>query len=210
VSYRFIGKHIPKMNKIICVYSSSSCTIDKVYFDTARELGRQIAIQGDTMLYGGGLLGLMGASAKAVHECGGKVIGVIPKALNIQGVVYESCDELIVTEGMRERKAAMDTRSHAFIALPGGYGTLEEIMEIITLKQLGYHNKAVVLINSNGFYKNLLAMFDQIIDEKFAKPECRRLYQVVDTAGEALAYIDQYQPFTIRQKWLDDVENTRK
>jgi cytokinin riboside 5'-monophosphate phosphoribohydrolase len=194
------------MNNIICVYSSSSCNIDDVYFEAAAELGRQIALQGDTLLFGGGLLGLMGATAKAIHQNNGKVIGVIPKALNLQGVVYESCDELIITEGLRERKAIMDSKSHAFIALPGGYGTLEELLEIITLKQLGYHNKPVVILNVNGFYQNLLAFFEQFIDQRFAKPDCRKLYQVVDNVQEALAYIDAYQPFVFREKWLTDSE----
>jgi len=194
------------MDKVICVYSSSSCTIDRQYFDIAGELGREIALRGDRMLYGGGLIGLMGASAKAVHEHGGKVIGVIPKALNIKGVVYESCDELIETPGMRERKAIMDARSDAFIALPGGYGTLEEILEIITLKQLRYHNKPVVIINANGFYDRLIEQFELIIGQNFAKPECRKLYFVTDRVSQALEYIDSYTPHTFSDKWLTDME----
>ena len=197
------------MNKIICVYSSSSCNIDDVYFDNAAELGRQIALQGDILLFGGGLLGLMGATAKSIHQNGGKVIGVIPKALNLQGVVYESCDELIITEGLRERKAIMDSKSQAFIALPGGYGTLEELLEIITLKQLGYHNKPVVILNVNGFYQELLTLFEQFIDQHFAKPDCRKLYQVADNVQDALAYIDAYQPFVFREKWLTDSESNK-
>jgi cytokinin riboside 5'-monophosphate phosphoribohydrolase len=181
-----------------------------VYFESARELGKQIALRGDTMLFGGGLLGLMGATAQSVHDNNGKVIGVIPKALNIPGVVYESCDQLIVTEGLRERKAAMDSKSDAFIALPGGYGTLEEVLEIITLKQLGYHNKPVILLNTNGFYQHLLALFDQFFEERFAKSDCKQLYQVVNNASEALASIDHYQPFAFREKWLTDVECAEK
>ena len=202
-------RFLKNMNNIICVYSSSSCNIDDVYFETAVELGRQIALQKDILLFGGGLLGLMGATAKAIHQNGGKVIGIIPKALNLQGVVYESCDELVITEGLRERKALMDSKSQAFIALPGGYGTLEELLEIITLKQLGYHNKPVVILNVNGFYQNLLAFFEQFIDQHFAKPDCRKLYHVVDNVQEALAYIDSYQPFIFREKWLTDSESNK-
>lgn len=194
------------MNKVICVYSSSSCKISQLYFETAEKLGKEIALRGDTLLYGGGLIGLMGATAKAVHQNHGKVIGVIPKALNVKGVVYETCDELIVTEGMRERKAIMDARSDAFIALPGGFGTLEEVLEIITLKQLKYHNKAVVIINTTGFYDRLLAQFEEIIDQKFAKPESRSLYYVTNDPNEALKYIDSYQPMNIEEKWLTDVK----
>lgn len=122
------------MNKVICVFSSSSNTIDQAYFSAADELGREIAIRGSTLLFGGGLTGLMGACARAVHSQGGRVVGVIPEALNEKGIVYDGCDELIVASDMRERKAQMDARSNAFIALPGGFGTIEEVMEIITLK----------------------------------------------------------------------------
>lgn len=148
----------------------------------------------------------MGATAKAVHKHRGRVIGVIPKALNVKGVVYETCDELIITEGMRERKAIMDTRSDAFIALPGGFGTLEEILEIITLKQLKYHNKPIVILNVNGFYNRLLMQFEEIIDQKFAKPESQGLYHITNTPNAALEYIDSNQPMVIKEKWLTDVE----
>lgn len=194
------------MNKVICVYSSSSCSIDQVYFKAARSLGKEIAKRGDTLLFGGGDIGLMGEVARAVHDHRGKVIGIIPKALNVKGVVYENCDELIVTEGMRERKAEMDSRSDAFIALPGGYGTLEEILEIITLKQLRYHNKPVVILNVNGFYDNLLAQFDLIINNRFAKKECKMLYFVTDNIHDALEYIDCYEPVEFTIKWLTDVD----
>ncbi len=194
------------MNKVICVYSSSSCAIDKIYFQAASELGKEIADKGDTLLYGGGLTGLMGETARAVHENGGKVIGVIPEALNVKGIVYETCDELVVTKGMRERKGTMDSRSDAFIALPGGYGTLEEILEIITLKQLKYHNKPIVILNINNFYSKLLEQFDSIIENKFAKQECSELYYVTDSIKEALEYIDNYVPFDSGTKWLTNVE----
>lgn len=192
------------MNRTICVYSASSCSIDPVYFNAAAELGKQIAERGDTMLYGGGMLGLMGTTAQAVHHHGGKVIGVIPEALNLSGVVYEHCDELIVTPDMRTRKATMDARSDAFIALPGGYGTLEEILEIITLKQLKYHNKPIVILNINNFYEKLLNQFETIITQQFAKAECTKLYFITDSIAAALNYLDQYRPVEIKEKWLTD------
>ena len=194
------------MDKIICVYGSSSSSIDKKYFEAAAGLGRAMALKGDTLLFGGGMTGLMGATAKGIHESSGKVIGVIPKALNVKGIVYEYCDELIVTEGLRERKAVMDRRSDAFIALPGGYGTLEEVLEIITLKQLKYHNKPVVILNVDGFYDQLIKMFASIIDERFAKPECREFYFVTPQITEALDYIDSYTPHTFGDKWFTDVD----
>jgi uncharacterized protein (TIGR00730 family) len=194
------------VNQTICVYSSSSTAIDQLYFDTAVQLGQSIASRGDELLYGGGMLGLMGAIAKAVRENGGKVIGVIPKALDRPGIVYENCDELIVTEGMRERKAMMDARSDAFIALPGGYGTLEELLEIITLKQLKYHNKPIVILNVNHFYDPLLAQFNSIIQQHFAKHESQCLYQITDTITDSLQYIDTYTPYQFSDKWLTEVD----
>jgi uncharacterized protein (TIGR00730 family) len=194
------------MEQTICVYSSSSETIAPLYFATAAELGREIARRGDKLLFGGGMRGLMGATAKAVHELQGQVIGVIPQALNLKNVVYEYCDELIVTADMRTRKAEMDRRSDAFIALPGGYGTLEELLEIITLKQLNYHQKPVVILNINNFYHRLLAQFEDLISQNFAKSECRELYYITASVTDALAHIDHYQPVTIRPKWLTDTE----
>ena len=193
------------MNKTICVYSSSSCAIDKKYFEAAEALGKEIALRGDILLYGAGHVGLMGATAISVHKHGGKVVGIIPKALNQKGIVYEGCDELIITEGMRERKALMDEKSDAFIALPGGYGTLEELLEIITLKQLKYHNKPIVILNLYNFYGNLFNQFELIINERFAKPECSSLYHITDSISGALEYIDSYKPVEIGQKWLTDV-----
>ncbi len=195
------------MDKIICVYSSSSCTIDKIYFDAAEDLGREIGKRGDTMLFGGGMTGLMGAAARAVHKHNGKVVGIIPEALNVKGVVYEFCDELVVTEGMRERKGLMDSRSDAFIALPGGFGTLEEVLEIITLKQLRYHNKPVVILNTNGFFDRLLEQFDLIIEWRFAREECRELYFVTQSVAEAMDYIYRYVPHNYCSKWLTEIED---
>lgn len=190
------------MDKVICVYSSSSNSIDKSYFDIAAELGREIAAKKNILLFGGGMLGLMGATASAVHEHGGRVVGVIPKALNQKGVVFETCDELIVTLDMRERKSIMDVRSDAFVALPGGYGTLEELLEIITLKQLKYHNRPIVILNCNGYYDFLLKQFDQIIGQSFAKAESTMLYHVTSNVTDALDYIDNYTPHIFKDKWL--------
>jgi len=195
------------MNKVICVYSSSSLAIDPVYFDAASALGREIAAKGDLFLFGGGLTGLMGACARSVHQHHGHVIGIIPEALNIKGIVYDRCDELVVTKCMRERKAIMDERSDAFIALPGGYGTLEEILEIITLKQLRYHNKPIVILNINHFYDKLLEHFGTVIRQQFAKTECSELYFVTGDISSALDYIESYKPPVFEKRWLTDVED---
>lgn len=190
------------MDRVICVYSSSSNTVDEKYFKAASEIGKTIALNGDVLLFGGGLVGLMGATSKAVHAHGGKVVGIIPEALNLKGVVYELCDELVVTPGMRERKAIMDARSDAFVALPGGYGTLEELLEIITLKQLKYHNKPIVILNIYGFYDKLLEQFESLIGLSFAKAESRKLYKVCSTVDEAMLYINTYEPQVFSEKWL--------
>lgn len=190
------------MGRVICVYASSSNSIDKKYTDIAARLGEAIARNGDTFLFGGGMRGLMGAAAMAVHRFGGRVVGIIPEALNLKGVVYELCDELVVTKSLRERKAIMDERSDAFIALPGGFGTLEELLEIITLKQLKYHNKPIVILNCDRFYDALLDQFGHIMDLNFAKPESNLLYHVTSDVEDALKYIDTYKPFVFEDKWL--------
>lgn len=193
------------MDKYICVYSSSSNVVDKEYFVAARQLGTQMAQRGMGLIFGGGVVGLMGEMAKAVHDFGGKVIGVIPEALNQEGIVYEQCDELIVTEGLRERKALMDEKAEGFIALPGGFGTLEELLEIITLKQLRYHNKPIVIFNVNGFYNGLIQLFENIIERRFAKVDCRDLYFVTQDVKEVLSYIENYVPRDCGPKWLTDI-----
>jgi uncharacterized protein (TIGR00730 family) len=193
------------MNKVICVFSSSSNTIDPKYFEAAAELGNEIAGRGDVFLFGGGLTGLMGACAHAVHQRGGRIIGVIPEALNEKGIVFENCDELVVTDNMRERKAEMDARSDAFIALPGGFGTIEEIMEIITLKQLRYHNKPIVILNVSGYYNPLLAQFQSIVGQQFAKPGSCDLFLITDSVTDALDYIEHYIPAGYEERWLTDV-----
>ena len=122
--------------------------------------------------------------------------------LNIKEVVYDSCDELIETCNLRERKSVMDSRSDAFIALPGGFGTLEELMEIITLKQLKYHNKPVVILNVNGFYDKLIELFNTFIQGNFVSEEYRSLFFFTESAAEAIGYIDGYVPQHYADKWI--------
>ncbi len=194
------------MNKVICVFSSSSNTIDRVYFDAASRLGSEIARRGDYFLYGGGLTGLMGECARSVHQHGGRVIGVIPEALNETGIVYESCDELVVTADMRTRKAVMDKRSDAFIALPGGFGTIEEVMEIITLKQLRYHAKPIVILNIDGYFNPLLAQLEMTVRKNFAREACLELFFVTEDVSAALDHIDAYVPDESGERWMTDVD----
>jgi uncharacterized protein (TIGR00730 family) len=190
------------MEKAICVYSSSSDAVDERYFKTARELGKLLGQQNYTLIYGGASIGLMGAVARSVHEYGGKVIGVIPEALSRYDITYEEADHLIVTDTMRKRKALMEEKAGAFIGLPGGFGTLEEIMEIITLKQLQMHSKPIVILNTGGFFDDMINMFERIYREKFAKSMHRQLYFVTADAAEAMDYINRYTPPDMPKKWF--------
>jgi hypothetical protein len=190
------------MPQALCVFCSSSDAVAPIFFDTTMELGSLLARQGYSLVYGGGRLGLMGALARAVHQNGGRVIGVIPEFLRSKGIAYEAADELVVTRDLRERKAAMEARADGFVALPGGFGTLEEALEIITLKQLGLHTKPVVLVNTQGFYTPLLQLFEHIYQERFAKPDYRQLYQFAADASAVFSYIAAYQPVPLVSKWF--------
>jgi uncharacterized protein (TIGR00730 family) len=182
------------MSKNICIYCSSSDVIDPVFFDAANELGSLMAKRGHTLIYGGGCIGLMGEVAKSVHQHKGKVVGVIPEGLRHKEICYEQADELIVTKNMRERKAIMELRSDAFITLPGGFGTLEELFEIITARQLGFINKPLVIINIEGFYDPLLNLFEHIYEHNFAKSSLKDSYCFVADVESALKFIEEYIP----------------
>ncbi len=175
----------------ICVYCSSSDAIADSYPPVAEDLGREIANRGHTLVYGGGAVGLMGILAEATHEAGGTVTGVIPSKLqDREGIAYEA-DELIVTETMRKRKRIMFQKADAFAVLPGGYGTVEEFMEVLTLKQLGYHDRPIVLLNVDGFFETLLSFFDELRKGRFARAPVTDLVHVVSSAEEALDRVDR-------------------
>lgn len=180
------------MTKNICVFCSSSDKIDARYFKTAEELGRTIGQRKGTLIYGGGNVGLMGAVARAVHKSGGRVMGIIPVSLKERELAYKSADELVVTEDMRDRKTLMEKNSDGFVVLPGGFGTIEEFMEILTLKQLRYHNKPLVFLNAHGFYDGLFDFFEKLYRENFAKPERKKLYFVADSVESAFSHLENY------------------
>jgi uncharacterized protein (TIGR00730 family) len=175
----------------VCVFCASSDLIRPQYSELARELGRKMVARGMRLVYGGGNNGLMGELSREIHERGGKITGVIPLGLKDLGYAYEGADEIIVTDGLRERKAIMEERADGFIGLPGGFGTIEEMVEIITLRQLRMHAKPIVFFNSNGFYDGLLAQFETGYRENFMFEECRNLYLVTDSLDEALDYIGE-------------------
>ena len=189
--------------KGICVFCSSSDSVEACYFEAAEALGSEIARRNYDLVYGGASVGLMRAVAHAVHAGGGQVIGIIPEVIRDMGIAYEAADELIVTRTMAERKAAMHARSEAFIVLPGGFGTLEEFFEVLTLRQLRYHDKPIVLLNVNAFFDPLLELFEHLYAGRFARSEHQSLYHVASTAAEAVEYLRNYRPVAHVDKWFE-------
>jgi len=189
--------------KAICVYCSSNDSIDKVYYEAATDLGHRIGQLGFDLIFGGASIGLMGAVARGVHDKGGRVVGIIPKFFRDKDntIEYTDADELIVTEDMRNRKATMDGRSDAFIALPGGVGTLEEATEIISMKQLGLTEKPLVFINTNNFYDGFVSNLHKMVDLKFAKASTLDLFAVCPDPASALDFILTSHPKKLEKKW---------
>ncbi len=186
----------------LAVYCSSSDHIKKSYFDHADALGALMAANNIDLIYGGGMVGLMGQVAKSIKNHRGKTIGVVPEALRIDGVVNTIDDELIITPDMHTRKAKMIKLADGFIGLAGGFGTLEEMLEVMTLKQLGYHEKPIVFLNTEGYYNHLFEMFEHIYAESFAKPDYRQLYHICETPEAAIKYLANYQPPNLPDKWF--------
>lgn len=164
----------------IAVYCGSSDDVAPRYFELAREVGRTLAARGIGIVYGGGRVGLMGAVADAALDASGSVFGVIPRRLQDREVGHTGLTELFVVDSMHARKAMMTYLSDAFIALPGGFGTLEEIIEVATLAILGYHHKPVGLLDADGYYDHLLAFIDRAATDGFVRPQHRELLQVAD------------------------------
>jgi len=176
------------MNQIknVCVYSASSTKIAPVYFAVAEELGRLLASKGINLINGAGSIGLMGATSNATLEAGGTVTGVIPRFMVEQGWHHTGLTKLIETETMHERKRLMADLSDGVIALPGGCGTLEELLEIITWKQLGLYLNPIIVLNIDGYFNPLLDMLQKAIDENFMRPEHGNIWVVAHTPEEAV------------------------
>jgi len=172
--------------KSVTVYCSSSRHVPSEYFDAAAELGTGLARGGWRLIYGGNRVGCMGTLADAVRAAGGNVTGITPRLLVDQGIADELCDELIVTTGMRERKALLEERGSAFIALPGGLGTFEEVFEILVRRVLGFHAKPIIFLNVSNYYNPLLAMLEHGIQQRFMQPKVREAFVVVETVSDAI------------------------
>ena len=188
------------MEKGICVYCSSSDAVGEKYVAAAKALGKRIGEKRYRLIYGGATVGLMGAVAQAVLDAGGKVTGIIPE--KIRFLENGAVDELIVSRDLRDRKHEMETRADAFVALPGGFGTLEEVLEILTLKQLNYHDKPIVFVDTDGFFTGLKAMFQRIYEDRFTKKRYRSFYHFAADPREAMSYIENYTPPEFVKKWF--------
>ncbi|MBN1986905.1 MAG: TIGR00730 family Rossman fold protein [Prolixibacteraceae bacterium] len=186
----------------ICVFSSSSNAIPDVYFREAEKLGKLIGEGGHTLINGGANVGLMEAITVAAGKAGAKTIGIIPERLNGFSLASANAHEVIITADMQERKAKMREISDAFVAMPGGFGTLEEILEVMTLRQLSYHKKPIVFLNTNNFYKYLFKQFEVSYTEMFAKEIYRELFHIAGNAGEVLNYLLNYTPVELDRKWF--------
>lgn len=186
----------------ICVFCSSSNAIAEVYFQEAHRLGTMIGKGSHVLINGGANVGLMEAVTIAASEAGAKTIGIIPEKMIGRSLVSDNSHKVIITPDMMERKAKMRDMSDAFIALPGGFGTLEEILEVMTLRQLSYHSKPIVYINTNGFFDDLFHQFERSYNEMFAKDVYKKLYFVARNANEAMDYILNYEAEELDSKWF--------
>ena len=184
----------------ICVFCGSSNGTDQEILKKAELLGKRLAEEKITLVYGGSKLGVMGKVAAGTLDAGGKAIGVIPQFLKSKEVVHTGLSELITTKNMHERKMIMQERSDGFITLPGGFGTLEELFEIITWAQLGLHNKPIGLLNINGFYDDLICLLATMVEKGFLKPDNFELLLVEENVDRLLEKLRYYVPEDFTKK----------
>lgn len=185
----------------VCVFCASSANIDKRYLEAARELGTRLAQGGWRCVNGGGAVGLMGALTDGALDAGGQVTGVIPKFMVDNGWCYDRLEDVIVTADMHQRKQMMSEMADAVIAMPGGVGTFEELLETLTWRQLGLVKVPVIILNTLGYYDPLLAMLRHAIDEGFMKPSHSQLWTVASTPEEALSLLEDNNPIAFESKY---------
>jgi uncharacterized protein (TIGR00730 family) len=185
----------------ICVYCGAANDLAPHYIEVARTTGRLLADRGHTLVYGGGNRGLMGETARATHKAGGKVVGVIPQALVDLEQAYTESDELIVSDGLRDRKAILEARSDGFVVLPGGLGTMDELFEVLTLRQLRLHNKPIILVDTNDYFQPFIRLIEHIHTEGFVRPSYKLLYEVVAEPLDAIRHIEDYKPTPIPSRF---------
>lgn len=182
----------------VCIFASSSSRINKLYADAASELGVLLARSGTEVVFGGGGIGLMGKLADSILENSGTITGVIPHFMKDQGWGHSEVNEMIVTDDMGERKKQMFEMSDAVVALPGGVGTLEELTEAITLKQLGLFRGPIIILNTLNFYKSLIEFFEHMVSEYFLRHEHTAIWDIAETPEEVMALLEN------RDTWLKD------
>ncbi len=180
----------------ICIFGAASEHIDKVYINSVETLGEELAKRGHTLVFGAGGTGLMGAAARGFAKGKGFIHGVIPEFFREERVelIYENCDKITYTKTMAERKFIMEDEAEAFIITPGGIGTFEEFFEVLTLKQLGRHTKAMAIYNIEGYYDDLEKFMDTVTERKFITFKCNELYSVFTDAAKLIDYLENYTP----------------
>lgn len=188
----------------VCVYCGSSSRVDQMYKDAASNLGRMIADNGWNVVYGGGRVGLMGLVADSALAAGGKVFGVIPKHIQAREIDHTELTELHIVDSMHIRKQMMVDRADAFVILAGGLGTLDEFFELLTWKQLGLHDKPIVMVNIDGYWDKMIEAIEHIADKKFMRNEDLGMYQIVNSVEEVPTAIlraphERFDPST---KWI--------
>ena len=181
--------------KQLCTFGSSSESIERSYIAVAEELGREAARRGCGVIYGAGKYGIMGAVSRGVRAEGGALIGVSPDFFVELDVLTEDYGELLLTPTMRERKAVMEDKADAFVICPGGIGTFEEFFEVITLKQLGRHQKPIIILNTNGYYTPMLDMMEQCCAQQFMSEDVHRLFSVAESIDEVFDQLENYSAF---------------
>jgi uncharacterized protein (TIGR00730 family) len=191
----------------VCVFCGSNTGTHPSYRSAAAAMGRTLVRRGKGLVYGGGRVGLMGIIADAVLEAGGEVTGIIPDSLAVKEIRHDGLTELVVVPNMHARKAKMAELSDAFVAMPGGYGTLEELFEVVTWAQLGLHDKPVALLNVGGYFDGLLGCIDSAVAEGFIRPEHRRLLMSGSEPDALLDALDRFEP-VVQEKWIKRAEET--
>ncbi len=180
----------------ICVFGAASAHIDDIYVKKIEELGEMLAKRGHSLVFGAGATGLMGAAARGFKRGGGYIHGIIPEFFREEGVeiIYDDCDKMTYTKTMSERKQKMEDDCDAFIIAPGGIGTFEEFFEVLTLKQLGRHKKAIAVYNIGNYYDELENFMKVVYERKFINFKCYEMYSYFDSAEEIADYLESYEP----------------
>lgn len=188
----------------VCVYLGSSGRCDEIYKKTAENFGKMLTQAGLGLVYGGGRVGLMGILAESVMDSGGRAIGIIPEHISKREISHDGLTELHVVDSMHTRKQMMVNKSDAFVILPGGIGTLDELCEVMTWRQLGIHDKPIVIANINGYWKPFVDMLENVIAANFMRPEDRRLITVVDRLEDVIPALtgSPSEAFDPSSKWI--------